>query len=196
MRFLTRWWNRRIKGFRNLGNFFLCNPESKKFKSWNQESWALESRIKLKESGIPLPIGIWNLIKFHWQRLESSTWNPESTARSPESKTVLDFLTWSEEKKLGKNWDGLNSRERVVSDVNKGCLIRDVQLYKGVCVFFFFFALSDPNKVSIGFVITVMNSLWMWLVSIFSCILTVASLQGKEPVMFSPTNSLKTPHGL
>jgi len=31
--------------------------------------------------------------KFHSQRLESSTWNPESTAWNPESKTVLDSLT-------------------------------------------------------------------------------------------------------
>ena len=34
--------------------------------------------------------------KFHWQRLESSTWNPESPAWSPQSKTVLDSLTWGE----------------------------------------------------------------------------------------------------
>ena len=26
--------------------------------------------------------------------MEFSTWNPESTARNPESKTVLDSLTW------------------------------------------------------------------------------------------------------
>ena len=32
--------------------------------------------------------------KFHWHRLESSTWNPGSTAWNPESKTVLDSLTW------------------------------------------------------------------------------------------------------
>ena len=38
-------------------------------------------------------------------------------------------------------------------DINKGCLFRDVPLYKGVG------ALSDPNKVSIGFVIPVLNSL-------------------------------------
>ena len=37
-------------GIRNLGHFCL----------WNQGSWALESRIKLKESGIPLKIGIRN----------------------------------------------------------------------------------------------------------------------------------------
>ena len=50
---------------------------------WNPESSALESGIHLKESGIPLTIGIQNP-RFHWQRLESSSWNPVS-------KNVLDF---------------------------------------------------------------------------------------------------------
>ena len=34
--------------------------------------------------------------KFHWHRLESSTWNLESTAWNPESKTVLDSLLWGD----------------------------------------------------------------------------------------------------
>ena len=34
--------------------------------------------------------------KFHWQRLESSTWNPESTAWNLECKTVLDSLAWGD----------------------------------------------------------------------------------------------------
>ena len=35
----------------------------------------------------------WNLkSKFHWQRQESSTWNPESTAWDPAFKTFLDSL--------------------------------------------------------------------------------------------------------
>ena len=67
--------------------FGFRDPE--KFRLSNQESWALESGIQLKESGIPLTT------KFRWQRLESSTWNPESTAWNPESKTVLDSLIWS-----------------------------------------------------------------------------------------------------
>ena len=37
-------------GFRNPGKFYL----------WNPESWVLESEIQLKESGIPLTIGILN----------------------------------------------------------------------------------------------------------------------------------------
>ena len=36
--------------------------------------------------------------KFHEQGLESSSWNPESTACNPESKTVLNSLTWGETK--------------------------------------------------------------------------------------------------
>ena len=53
---------------RESGIFFLV--ESEKFCLWNVESWVLESEIQLKESGIPVPIGIQN---------PSSTdkyWNP------------------------------------------------------------------------------------------------------------------------
>ena len=56
---------------------------------WNPGFWNPEYSSD-KESGIPRTIGIQN---------PSSTdkdWNPESTAWSPESKTVLDFLTWGE----------------------------------------------------------------------------------------------------
>ena len=80
----------RKSGFRNPRNFCL----------WNPESWAFESGIQLKESGIPLIIGIQNL---------SSTdkdWNPVPGIRNPrsgiqndpESKIVLDSLSkaiWS-----------------------------------------------------------------------------------------------------
>ena len=34
--------------------------------------------------------------KFHWQRLGSSAWNPESTVWNPESKSLLDSLPWGE----------------------------------------------------------------------------------------------------
>ena len=62
-------------GFRNPRNFFL----------WNLESWALESGIYSSRN--PESINDWNPgSKFHWQILESSTWNLES-------KTVLDSLT-------------------------------------------------------------------------------------------------------
>jgi len=67
----------RESGFRNPANFCL----------WNPESWALESGIQLKDSGIH-------------QRLESGTQfpltkNPKFSSWNPESKTVLDILTES-----------------------------------------------------------------------------------------------------
>ena len=60
---------------------------------WNPESWALESRIRLKESDVPLTTGIWNPSS-PVINPKPSTWNSESTAWNPQSKTVLDFLTW------------------------------------------------------------------------------------------------------
>ena len=84
----------RESGFWNPGNFCLWNRESKK--------------ILLVESGI-LGSGIRNTAqrignptindgspesKLYWQRLGSSTWNPEPTAFFPESKTVLNSVTW------------------------------------------------------------------------------------------------------
>ena len=45
------------------------------------------------------PTNDWNPeFKFHWKKLESITWNPESTAWTPESKTDLDFLIWGDTK--------------------------------------------------------------------------------------------------
>ena len=72
----------------------LRNPG--KFGSWNLESGLWNPEKKLKESGIPLTIGIQNRSSTDRQRLESSTWNPESTPWNLESKTVLGFLTWGE----------------------------------------------------------------------------------------------------
>ena len=52
------------------------------------ESWALESRITAQGiRGIPLTIRIRKPM-LHWQRLESSFWNPESMAWNPEFNTV------------------------------------------------------------------------------------------------------------
>ena len=51
-----------------------------KFCLWNVKSWALESATGLKESGIQNPSSTVN------------DWNPELTARNPESKTFLDSL--------------------------------------------------------------------------------------------------------
>ena len=59
-----KWPHVREFGFRNPGNVCLWNPESGKillleYKK-NLESWVLECGIQLKESGIPLMIGIQN----------------------------------------------------------------------------------------------------------------------------------------
>ena len=70
--------NVRELGFRNLGNFCLWNPEL--------EIFVVESEIQ--EFGIRNTAQVfrnstnnWNPeSKFHEQRLESITWNPESTA--------------------------------------------------------------------------------------------------------------------
>ena len=68
----------RESGLWNLGNFCLWNPELSRI-------LLVGSRIQLKESGIPLAIGV----QFQWQRQQSRTWNPES-------KTIVDFLTLGE----------------------------------------------------------------------------------------------------
>ena len=62
-------------GFRNQRNFCF----------WNLEFWALESGMQLKESGIPVTIGIRNPSSKD-KNLEPSDWNPES-------KIVSDSLT-------------------------------------------------------------------------------------------------------
>ena len=49
-------------GFRNPGNFSsVVESEMRENFLWNHESWALESGTWLKESGIPLTIGIQDL---------------------------------------------------------------------------------------------------------------------------------------
>ena len=56
----------------------------------------VESGIQLKESEIPLTIGIRNPSSTE-KDLEPSTWNLESEAWNPESMTVLDSLTWGDQ---------------------------------------------------------------------------------------------------
>ena len=72
------------------GNWNPWNPG--KFCLSTLEPWAFESGIQLKEPRIPLRVGSRSQGP-HWQRLEFSTWNPESMAGNPESKTVLDSLS-------------------------------------------------------------------------------------------------------
>ena len=66
-------------------------PESGKFLLVESGIWSLKSGIQLKESGIPLTIGI-QTPEFHWQRLESSTCSPESTASNLESRIQISRI--------------------------------------------------------------------------------------------------------
>ena len=75
--------------------FALWNPESGKILL--EKSGILGSGIWSKVQGIRNPSNEWNPeSRFHWQRLGSSTWNPQFTTWKPESKTSLDFLSWDE----------------------------------------------------------------------------------------------------
>ena len=72
-------------GVRECSSCGIRNPG--KYCYWNPKCWALESEIQVKESGVPVTIGIQN------PRLESSTLNRESTVWKPGSRTVLHGLT-------------------------------------------------------------------------------------------------------
>ena len=63
----------------------IWNPEN--FCWYNPESWALESRIQLKESIICQRLESGS--KLHWGGIQ----NPGSSIRNPQSKTILDYLT-------------------------------------------------------------------------------------------------------
>ena len=56
---------------------------------WNPKSWALESAVQLKESGILLTIGVRNPSSIDNESGIHGVWNPDSS----QSKFVLDFLT-------------------------------------------------------------------------------------------------------
>ena len=101
------------------------------------ESGILGFGIPNKAQGIRNLINDWNLESNQVPLTKTGILYLESGIHGEESR-VQDCLGFSrgEEKKLGKTGNGFNSRERVVSDVNKGCFFRDVPLYKGV--FFFF----------------------------------------------------------
>ena len=62
------------------GKFCLCNLESR----------ALEFGTQLKKSGLPLTIEIQS------PRSTDKDWNPESMVWNPESKNVMDPLTWGD----------------------------------------------------------------------------------------------------
>ena len=74
-----------------IREIFACGIQNpRKFCMWNLESWALESEIQLKETGIPRTIGIQNpssTVK-DWNPVK----NPESAAWIPRSKRPR--LSW------------------------------------------------------------------------------------------------------
>ena len=74
----------RESGILNRENFCLRNPEY--------------GKCLLVESGI-MGFGIRNPITTD-KELEFSAWNPESTTCNPESKSVLDSLTWDKKEEL------------------------------------------------------------------------------------------------
>ena len=75
----------RGSGFRNLGKICLWNHESRKI---------LLVKSGILGFGIRNPTNDWNQeSRFHWQKLESSTWNLESAA---ESNNVFDSLEWND----------------------------------------------------------------------------------------------------
>ena len=89
--------------------FTLCKeigiPESGKFlpvesrigENFLMESEILDFGIQKTAQGINNSTNNGNPeSKFYWQRLAFSTWNLESIAWNPESKTVLDSPTWGE----------------------------------------------------------------------------------------------------
>ena len=118
----------RKSGFRNRRNLYLWIPESGKFFLEESGIWGFE--IWNTARGIWNPINDWNLeSKFHRQSPESSSWN-----RNPESKTVLDFLTW------GEKWSVIYRIGSVKCDPpRRVTLLAKPTFYRFfVCLFFLF----------------------------------------------------------
>ena len=84
-----------FKEIQNLqfGEFLLLESGIQHILLWNPESWALESRIQVKESGIPF--SNWNLeSKFHWQRIQNRVpgiQNPRGGIKKPRMIGGLDL---------------------------------------------------------------------------------------------------------
>ena len=77
-------------GIQNPGKFCLWNLESGKF--YLVESGILGFGIRITAQGIWNPTNDWNPeSKSNWQRLESSTWNPESTGVESRIQDCLGF---------------------------------------------------------------------------------------------------------
>ena len=74
-----------------------CNGIWNLGKNLHVESGILGFGVQSTDQRIRTPTSNWNWeSKFHWQRLESSTCNPESVTWNPESQTIVDSLTWGD----------------------------------------------------------------------------------------------------
>ena len=84
-----------FKEIQNLqfGEFLLVESGIQHILLWNPESWALESQIQVKQSGIPF--SNWNLeSKFHWQRIQNQVpgiQNPRGGIKKPRMIGGLDL---------------------------------------------------------------------------------------------------------
>ena len=119
------------------------------------ESGILGFGIPNKAQRIRNPINDWNLESSSTDKDLNQVPGIRNPRREVQNPRLPEISLQGARK---KNWEKLGMALIVEkglyrSDVNKGCLFRDVPLYKGVG------ALSDPNKVSIRFVIPVLNSL-------------------------------------
>ena len=98
---------------------------------WNLESWALESEIQLKESGIPITVGIQIKVPYsEKQYLEcgSKAWNPES-------KTVLQ----------GANYVNKSHARLLLVDKKN---VTDILNFIKILIFFFSFHVVLPKTAT------------------------------------------------
>ena len=85
-----------------------CDPGP--FCLWNPESWALESRIQLKEYGIPPTTGISNLSSIE------KDWNPVPGIRNPRRGIQNQGLSWITLHEASNDWHGM---DRPVRDLRE-----------------------------------------------------------------------------
>ena len=82
-------------GVRNPRKFCLWNSENNKVLLWKVESWALEPGIQLKEAGIHPRLECRTKVPLS-RNPKCGTWNLETMAWNPETKTVALNNTWGD----------------------------------------------------------------------------------------------------
>ena len=98
---------------RESGKFFLV--ESGKFCLWNPESWVLQSGIQLKESGLPLTIGIQN------RSSSDKYWNPAPGIRNTWDEALEQTFPEMPQASILKEtkWEALDEKMILSSQANK-----------------------------------------------------------------------------